>query len=106
MIISKIISVIRNERYRLTVFSESASSYCEPFVCSVVLGDDIVCRIGLSNIHDLKAKIFSTVRDLDIPKVWEMKCIFKMFEYCTGWPKKKDTETVKIRFGINLIKIP
>ena len=23
----------------------------------------------------------------------------------TGWPKKKDTETVKIRFGINLIKI-
>ena len=22
----------------------------------------------------------------------------------TGWPKKKDTETVKIRFGINSIK--
>ncbi len=50
-------------------FSQSVSKYAEDYVCSVVLGDDIVCRLGLTQIFDMKMRLFQIIRDCDDSKV-------------------------------------
>ena len=50
-------------------FSESATKYAENCICSVVLGDDIVCRLGLTQIFDMKTRVFQIIRDCDDSKV-------------------------------------
>ena len=50
-------------------FSESATKYAEKCICSVVLGDDIVCRLGLTQIFDMKTRVFQIIRDCDDSKV-------------------------------------
>ncbi len=53
----------------LSRFSLSVSRYTQDFLCSVVLGDDIVGRLGLVTAYDLKMRIFQIIRDCDTPKV-------------------------------------
>lgn len=51
-------------------FSLSAAAYSEKFVCSVVLGDDLVARLGVYSVFDLKYKVLKMLRNCDIPKVY------------------------------------
>lgn len=50
------------------LMSLNAAQYCEDFVCSVVLNDDIVPRLGLVTAYRLKQRIFEILRDCDLPK--------------------------------------
>lgn len=49
--------------------SLSAATYCEKFVMSIILGDDIVGRIGVFTGLDLKIKILTLLKSCDVPKV-------------------------------------
>lgn len=50
------------------LLSLSAAEHAESFVCSVVLGDDIVGRLGLRSVFELKIKIFQILQTCDIGK--------------------------------------
>ncbi|ELU06110.1 hypothetical protein CAPTEDRAFT_162985 [Capitella teleta] len=57
--------------------------YSEDFVCSVVLGDDIIPRLGMITMEKLKVQILKCVRDSQVPKyrilaggVWYTFCGF------------------------------
>ncbi|GAB1600241.1 sn1-specific diacylglycerol lipase beta-like [Argonauta hians] len=63
----------------------SASDYSQEFTCSVVLGDDLVPRLGLSNIEKLKADVVAAVNACDLPKYkiflsgfWKILCGFNV----------------------------
>ncbi|KAK2149807.1 hypothetical protein LSH36_436g06032 [Paralvinella palmiformis] len=101
------------------LMSLSASRYVESCVCSVVLGDDIVPRIGLINLHDLKVKMLSIVRDLDLPKhkifqgwfrnllnrtlgVSEVDLVYTKDKH--SWSGKPDEESMVINFKRSLQK--
>ena len=51
------------------VFSRSGAEYCEEFVFSVFLGDDIIPRLSLSSAFDLKIRLLTELHHCDIPKV-------------------------------------
>lgn len=55
--------------YFLLFFSRSASDYSQEFTCSVVLGDDLVPRLGLCNVEKLKMEVASAVNSCDLAKV-------------------------------------
>ena len=38
-------------------------------MCSVILGDDIVGRLGITTVFDLKVKLFHIIQNCDIGKV-------------------------------------
>lgn len=50
------------------LMSVEAARVAEGFVCSVVVEDDIVPRLGLSNILKLKVDVYDTIQNLDVPK--------------------------------------
>lgn len=59
----------------------SASDYSQEFTCSVVLGDDLVPRLGLCNVEKLKMEVASAVNSCDLAKYkiflsgfWQMLC--------------------------------
>ncbi|KAL5018349.1 hypothetical protein ScPMuIL_004071 [Solemya velum] len=63
------------------LLSYDASLYCRDFVCSVVLGMDIVPRLALSTMEDLKARLLQAIRDCEMPKykvlasgIWQAFC--------------------------------
>jgi len=49
--------------------SLSGSLYCEKFVFSVFLGDDIIPRLSVSSAFDAKIRLLTTLHDCDLPKV-------------------------------------
>ena len=55
--------------YHLFVSSFCASQYSQEFTCSVVLGKDLVPRLGLHTMEDLKAQLLTAIHDCDTPKV-------------------------------------
>ncbi|KAL4240298.1 hypothetical protein ACF0H5_001091 [Mactra antiquata] len=66
------------------LMSLSASKYCQDFVCSVVLGKDIIPRLGIHTMEDLKTNLLKTIHDSDSPKykllasgVWQIICGLK-----------------------------
>ena len=50
-------------------FSLSASQYCQDFVCSVVLGEDLIPRLGIHTMEEFKTHILQAIQDCDWPKV-------------------------------------
>ncbi|XP_052783636.1 diacylglycerol lipase-beta-like isoform X1 [Mya arenaria] len=63
------------------LMSLHASEYCRDFVCSVVLGRDIIPRLGIHTMERLKAQLLRAVQASDMPKyqllasgVWQMFC--------------------------------
>ena len=63
-------------------FSNVAAEYSEQFVCSVVLGDDVVSHLGLQSLLGFKQRLFQIIRDCDVPKVCDAHfyLINEMFE--------------------------
>ncbi|XP_029633250.1 diacylglycerol lipase-beta [Octopus sinensis] len=58
-----------------------ASDYSQEFTCSVVLGDDLIPRLGLCNIEKLKTDVVGAVNACDLPKYkiflsgfWKVVC--------------------------------
>jgi len=49
--------------------SLTGALYCEKFVLSVFLGDDIVPRLSVSSAFDLKIRTLTTLLNCDVPKV-------------------------------------
>lgn len=49
--------------------SLSLARFTQSFVCSVVLGYDLVPRLGIISMEDLKAKILRCIKDSHRPKV-------------------------------------
>ena len=45
------------------------SRYTEDFVLSVVVGEDLVPRLGIVTMDDLRVKILRVIRDAPKPKV-------------------------------------
>ena len=56
--------------YNVVCVSLSGASYCEKFVFSVFLGDDIVPRLSVSSAFDLKIRVLKTLHSCDYPKVY------------------------------------
>jgi len=54
--------------------SLAGAQYCEDFVLSVFLGDDIVPRLSISSAFDLKIRLLTTLHNCDMPKVSCMLC--------------------------------
>jgi len=54
--------------------SMSGALYCEKFVLSVVVGDDIVPRLSLSSAFDLKIRFLTMLLNCDVPKVDSTHC--------------------------------
>ena len=50
-------------------FSKSLSRLTEDFVCSVVLGDDMVPRLGIVTMETLKCNMLRCIKDSNKPKV-------------------------------------
>ena len=51
------------------ISSLSLSRYTEEFVCSVVLGKDMIPRLSLVAMEDLKARVLRVIKDCYKPKV-------------------------------------
>ncbi|XP_053393222.1 diacylglycerol lipase-beta-like isoform X2 [Mercenaria mercenaria] len=63
------------------LMSLSASQYCQEFMCSVVLGKDIIPRLGIHTMEDLKTRLLQAIHDTDSPKykllahgAWQLIC--------------------------------
>jgi hypothetical protein len=44
------------------LLSEKLADYTKSFVMSVIIGDDIICRLSLRSIHDIKARIIKVLQ--------------------------------------------
>ena len=51
--------------------------YCKDFVCSVVLGKDLVPRLGLVSMEELKFRVLRALRDTNLPKVCVQLQLYK-----------------------------
>ncbi|KAI8506667.1 hypothetical protein Bbelb_160940 [Branchiostoma belcheri] len=63
------------------LMSKSTAEYTKNFTCSVVLGKDLVPRLGISTMEDLKSKLITAINSSDQPKykilvggVWYTLC--------------------------------
>ncbi|XP_035694884.1 diacylglycerol lipase-beta-like [Branchiostoma floridae] len=63
------------------LMSKSTAEYTKNFTCSIVLGKDLVPRLGISTMEDLKSKLISAINSSDKPKykilvggVWYTLC--------------------------------
>lgn len=63
------------------ILSKCGSDYSSEFVCSVVLGKDLVPRLGIHTMEELKARLLRSIHNCDVPKykllvkgVWQMMC--------------------------------
>ncbi|KAK3601848.1 hypothetical protein CHS0354_041771 [Potamilus streckersoni] len=63
------------------LMSLNASKYTQEFMCSVILGKDLVPRLGISTMEDLKANILQALHNCDLPKykilasgMWQAFC--------------------------------
>lgn len=50
------------------VISDNCQEIVQEFVCSVVLGDDLVCRLSRHSMHKLKSQIIEAIENCDKPK--------------------------------------
>ena len=50
-------------------YSPTASRYTEDFVCSPTLGMDMIARIDMKTLLDLKCNLLQALLDSDAPKV-------------------------------------
>ncbi|XP_041362272.1 diacylglycerol lipase-beta-like isoform X2 [Gigantopelta aegis] len=50
------------------LMSPSLSHHVQSYVCSVVVGKDLVPRLGMPTMHDLKLKILRAIHDCQLPK--------------------------------------
>lgn len=50
-------------------------SYTEEFICSVALGYDIVPRLGLVEVIQLRIDILNAIKNCTLPKVNSMRAI-------------------------------
>lgn len=50
------------------LMSLCASRYSQEFTCSVILGKDLVPRLGLHTMEDLKTQLLTAIHDCDMPK--------------------------------------
>lgn len=60
--------------------------HCEPFTLSVVLGDDLVTKLSICSIFDLKLKVLNILKNCDVPKhaiigSWLQEKLIRLF----GW---------------------
>lgn len=60
----------------LYVFSLPLSQYTEDFVCSVVIGEDLVPRLGVRTMQKLKVEILKMMRDINKPKVTTLNGVY------------------------------
>lgn len=57
--------------------------HCEPFTVSVVLGDDLVTKLSICSIFDLKLKVLNILKNCDVPKVCTAFAVFFLLPlYC------------------------
>uniref|UniRef100_A0A5K3EMG5 sn-1-specific diacylglycerol lipase n=2 Tax=Mesocestoides corti TaxID=53468 RepID=A0A5K3EMG5_MESCO len=52
----------------LGLMSANIARYCKSFVVSVILGYDIVSRLSIPTLNDLKWRLLSALRDCKVPK--------------------------------------
>ena len=62
------------------LMSLEAVKYSEDFIMSVTLGDDIVPRLSVPTVEDMKKKLFKCIENCEKPKVkLILKIVFKRF---------------------------
>nr|CDS31059.1 sn1 specific diacylglycerol lipase beta [Hymenolepis microstoma] len=52
----------------LGLMSSKMARYCKPFVVSIILGYDIVPRLSVPTLNDLKWRLLSALQDCSVPK--------------------------------------
>lgn len=72
--------------------SPEVSEYCRDFVCTVVLGDDIITRQGMLMMDDLKMQILEAIKECQIPKykILASGCL----QMCCGFKSSSTEDTV------------
>lgn len=65
--------------------SAELSRFSEEFVCSVVLGDDLIPRLGIGTMEKLKSDMMNALNSCTVPKVrnFEAKNLSKCLAYGT-----------------------
>ncbi|VDK38595.1 unnamed protein product [Taenia asiatica] len=72
----------------LGLMSARMARYCKPFVVSIVLGCDIVPRLSIPTLNDLKWRLLSALQDCNVPKyrilanavrIVGLNCLFPSF---------------------------
>ena len=61
--------VVNSNKCMSWCFSLSLSRHTETYVCSVVVGQDLVARLGVSSMEHLKVQVLRLIRDSTKPKV-------------------------------------
>ena len=54
---------------KILYFSESLIEYTQDFICSVSLGYDVVPRLGILELKNLKIDILEAIKNCPLPKV-------------------------------------
>ena len=70
--------------------SQSAVEYSKEFVTSIVVGKDVVPRIGLHQMETLRHDLMNALQKSKEPKVIEMKFL-NQISLCILWFYEKDT---------------
>ncbi|VDN15553.1 unnamed protein product [Dibothriocephalus latus] len=72
-------------------FSAPLARFCKPFVCSVVYGYDIIPRLSIPTLNDLKWRLFDALANCKIPK-YQLLCRSAKLLFlrcclpCCAWP--------------------
>lgn len=68
------------------------SQYMESFVCSIVVGKDLVPRLGVYTLNSLKSKMLNVIRQTEQPKY---RVLFRAFKKaCCGGSRKRLDENL------------
>ena len=78
--------------------SLSGAVYCEKFVFSVFLGDDIVPRLSVASAFDLKIRLLTMLLNCDVPKV-----LSAYYFLCFYFIEKNIFHCVHFSFVLHLI---
>ncbi|CUT99250.1 sn1 specific diacylglycerol lipase beta [Echinococcus multilocularis] len=97
----------------LGLMSARMARYCKPFVVSIVLGCDIVPRLSIPTLNDLKWRLLSALQDCNVPKyrilanavrIVGLNCLFPSFCRPTSNTIGLDTRLFSASCQYNLLR--
>ncbi|KAL5106095.1 Synaptotagmin-like protein 4 [Taenia crassiceps] len=97
----------------LGLMSARMARYCKPFVVSIVLGCDIVPRLSIPTLNDLKWRLLSALQDCNVPKyrilanavrIVGLNCLFPSFCRPTSTTIGLDTRLFTASCQYNLLR--
>ena len=87
-------------------FSESLIEYTQDFICSVSLGYDVVPRLGILELKNLKIDILEAIKNCPLPKVTaKTKILIFFYSKDSNLSLSLDKHQVLNKFELFLVQI-